>query len=207
MPAPRRRSRFQPRKRPRQGRSTATVEAIVEAAARILERSGPDALTTNAVAERAGVSVGSLYPYFPAKEAILADLIRRERAAFERRLADAIAAVAGRDLPEALIALIDVAVAQQLDNPRLARALDYLESTTPLEAAAADINQRIGGMVIGFLRTHAAAHACRDHAQAAADLIALAKGMIDAAGQAGETDARSLRARVRRAALGYLGAG
>lgn len=206
MPAPRRRSRFQPRKRPRQARSTATVEAIVEAAARILERAGPDALTTNAIAERAGVSVGSVYQYFPAKEAILSALICRERAAFERRLVDTVSASAGQRLADALAGLVDVAVAQQLDNPRLARALDYLESTTPLEAAATDINRRIGGIVTDFLRAHAGSHACRDHAQAAADLIALAKGMIDAAGQAGETDSRSLRARVQRAALGYLGA-
>lgn len=52
-----------PRKRPRQARSVATFEAILEAAARILE------INTNAVAELAGVSIGSLYQYFPSKDA------------------------------------------------------------------------------------------------------------------------------------------
>jgi len=51
-----------------------------EAAARILEAAGLAALNTNAVAEKAGVSVGSLYQYFPAKESLLVTLIRRNRA-------------------------------------------------------------------------------------------------------------------------------
>jgi AcrR family transcriptional regulator len=70
-PVPQRRS-------PRQSRSRATWEAIVEAAAQILERRGPGALNTNHIAERAGVSVGSVYQYFPDKHAILAAAARRE---------------------------------------------------------------------------------------------------------------------------------
>jgi AcrR family transcriptional regulator len=61
-----------PRKRPRQDRSRALVEAIVEAAAKVLAQQGRDAVTTNAIAIRAGVSIGSLYQYFPNVEAILA---------------------------------------------------------------------------------------------------------------------------------------
>jgi AcrR family transcriptional regulator len=66
------------RRSPRQARSRATWEAIVEAAAQILERQGPAALNTNAVAERADVSIGTLYQYFPDKHAILAAAARRE---------------------------------------------------------------------------------------------------------------------------------
>ena len=69
---------MKPRKSARQARSAATIEVIVEAAARILETAGPAGFTTNAVAERAGVSVGSLYQYFPNKDAITRALIRRE---------------------------------------------------------------------------------------------------------------------------------
>jgi AcrR family transcriptional regulator len=71
------------RRSPRQSRSRATWEAIVEAAAQILERRGPAALNTNAIAERAGVSVGSLYQYFPDKHAVLAAAARRELEALE----------------------------------------------------------------------------------------------------------------------------
>jgi AcrR family transcriptional regulator len=66
------------RRSPKQARSRATVEAILEAAAQILERRGADALTTNDVAERAGVSIGTLYQYFPDKAAILVAAARRE---------------------------------------------------------------------------------------------------------------------------------
>ncbi len=65
------------RKEPRQERARATVEAIVEAAARILDRQGWGRFTTNAVAEVAGVSIGSLYQYFPNKVALVETILRR----------------------------------------------------------------------------------------------------------------------------------
>ncbi len=76
-----------PRKRPRQARSFATFEAILEAAARILESLGFAGFNTNAVAELAGVSIGSLYQYFPSKEALIVELflIRRQRAELSDR--------------------------------------------------------------------------------------------------------------------------
>src|SRR5262249_27661006 len=60
-----------PRKKPRQARSTQLVDDILEAALRVLERDGARRFTTVRVAEEAGVSVGSLYQYFPNKEALL----------------------------------------------------------------------------------------------------------------------------------------
>lgn len=67
------------RKKPRQARAEATMEAIVEAAAQILERDGEEAATTARIAERAGVSIGTLYQYFADRDAVLAALIRRDR--------------------------------------------------------------------------------------------------------------------------------
>lgn len=64
-----------PRKRPRQARSKLLVDSLLEATARILRADGWDALTTNRVAREAGVSVGSLYQYFPNKEALVAGLL------------------------------------------------------------------------------------------------------------------------------------
>lgn len=60
------------KKLPKQARSKATVEAICEASARLMEQEGYAAVTTNRVAELAGVSVGSLYEYFPNKQSIVA---------------------------------------------------------------------------------------------------------------------------------------
>jgi AcrR family transcriptional regulator len=73
-------SEIDQRRTPRQARSRATFEAIVEAAAQILERRGADALTTNHVAERAGVSIGTLYQYFSDKRALLLAAARRDLA-------------------------------------------------------------------------------------------------------------------------------
>lgn len=65
------------RKSPKQSRSKATVEAILQATTRILLEGGTQLLTTNYVAERAGISIGSLYQYFPNKESLIAALIEQ----------------------------------------------------------------------------------------------------------------------------------
>ncbi|AUM11131.1 TetR/AcrR family transcriptional regulator [Ketobacter alkanivorans] len=64
------------RKIPRQARSKASVDAIIQACRRILVKRGYEALTTNEIARVAGVSVGSLYEYFPGKEAVVAAMVR-----------------------------------------------------------------------------------------------------------------------------------
>jgi AcrR family transcriptional regulator len=69
------------RKIPRQSRARDTVDVVLEAAAQLLEASGEAGFNTNAVAERAGVSIGALYRYFPDKQAILRALALREREA------------------------------------------------------------------------------------------------------------------------------
>jgi AcrR family transcriptional regulator len=66
-----------PRKRPVQERSRSTVDAVLEAAAQVLERDGYAATTTDDIALRAGVSIGTLYQYFPNKDAILLALAER----------------------------------------------------------------------------------------------------------------------------------
>lgn len=70
MPA-RRRAQISTRKQPQQARSTELVSAILEAAVRVLEKEGAQRFTTARVAEKAGVSVGSVYQYFPNKASIL----------------------------------------------------------------------------------------------------------------------------------------
>ena len=69
-----------PRKAPRQERSKQTVDAILEGCARLLREGDYGAVTTNHIAERAGVSIGSVYEFFPNKEAIVAALVERRLA-------------------------------------------------------------------------------------------------------------------------------
>ena len=89
------------RRTPRQTRAEETVAAIIEAAAQVLEATGLKAFTTNAVAERAGVSIGTLYQYFADKHAILAAAARRELGE------GASLAERQRALIEALIAMVE----------------------------------------------------------------------------------------------------
>ena len=67
-----------PRRSPRQARSLMKVELMLEAAMRLLDEGELESLTTNAVAARAGVSIGTLYQYFPDKHALLDALVQRE---------------------------------------------------------------------------------------------------------------------------------
>jgi AcrR family transcriptional regulator len=69
-------SRFA-RRKPTQVRSRQTVEALLGAVVRVLKREGPDAVTTNRIAEVAGISIGSVYQYFPDKRAIFVALHQR----------------------------------------------------------------------------------------------------------------------------------
>jgi len=81
-----------PRRQPRQARALATRAAIFEAAAQILEAEGEAGFNTNRVAERAGVSIGTLYQYFASKQAILAAMAREENARVRREIAQGIEA-------------------------------------------------------------------------------------------------------------------
>src|SRR5258705_11185680 len=78
------------RRKPHQTRAVDTVEAIFEATARILQSEGRAGLNTNRVAELAGVSIGTLYSYFPNKEAILLAMARRETEAVRASVAKAL---------------------------------------------------------------------------------------------------------------------
>ncbi|MEZ4442363.1 MAG: TetR/AcrR family transcriptional regulator [Polyangiaceae bacterium] len=119
------RSPLAPRKRPRQARARATVEAILEATARILVRRGWAGTTTNHVAECAGVSVGTLYEYFPSKEALVHALVTRHLDEAEARLSALASGLATE--PPSLEGLVRAIVATMLElheaAPRLHRVL------------------------------------------------------------------------------------
>jgi AcrR family transcriptional regulator len=108
-----------PRKKPKQERSKATVDAIVEATGQVFEERGFHKTTTVHVAERAGVSVGSLYQYFPDKRALIAGF-------FERRLEQDVSlmhAILARGAESSPAALIRVSAEEMVRVYREERAL------------------------------------------------------------------------------------
>lgn len=116
-----RKRRLSPRKKPRQERSRATVEALLEATAGILVRHGYAKLTTNRIAERAGVNIASLYQYFPRKEAIVAELRRRHGAETRATLRAVLAEHKAGELESTIRTLVSVGVAEHAHDPRLHR--------------------------------------------------------------------------------------
>jgi AcrR family transcriptional regulator len=85
------------RKIPSQERSRQTFALLVEAAAQVLESQGEEAVTTNAVAERAGYSIGTLYQYFPDQDAILVALAEREKSRILERMRSLMGKIDGGD--------------------------------------------------------------------------------------------------------------
>jgi len=192
-----------PRKSPTQARSVATVEAILQAAAHILETEGLSACSTNAVARKAGVSIGSLYQYFPSKDAISRALILEQTTALVEDAEKINLEQGGR---KALEDLIDVAIAHQLKRPALAKILDAEELRLPVAADLKRQSTRLRKTVHDILSQADMPEGASD-TEVMVDLMGIIKGMVDAAGARADTSAANLRKRVRRAVFGYLDAG
>ena len=188
----------QPRKQARQARARATQEAIVEAAARILEEDGLSALTTNRIAERAGVSIGSLYQYFPDKQSVIAHLLRRERAAL---LEEVTAVSLGRyDPVAALTALVDAALRHQFARPAMAIELERAERDLELDEEERMLAAGIETAIAGILRKLDP----QADAVTARDAVAICRAIVNSAALGCETDIGPIRERVLRAVVGYL---
>lgn len=118
-----RRPQTNPRKTASQERSRLTVDALVEATARVLIKDGYDRASTNRIATVAGVSIGSLYQYFPSKEALVAAVIERHTQAQSQLVQSAMRKVAGRPVAIAVRELIAVGIDGHRVDPKLHRVL------------------------------------------------------------------------------------
>ena len=114
--------RIQPRKQPRQVRAELTRQRILTAAAHVFAEHGYAAGTTNRIAERARISIGSLYQYFPNKDAILAALLVRHLDRGDWTEADEVDLAPG-SLPAAIRALVRDAIDNHRDDPALLRMM------------------------------------------------------------------------------------
>lgn len=118
------RTAVKPRKIPAQARSRATVDAIIQAATYILTKVGWEGLTTNAIAERAGVNIGSLYQFFPNKEAIIAELQRRHATDTRTDLLEVLRVLPDQpSLRDALSLIVEMLVAEHRIAPALHKAI------------------------------------------------------------------------------------
>jgi AcrR family transcriptional regulator len=117
-----------PRKTPSQARSAFTVEMIFDATIQVLLDVGIGRLTTTRVADRAGVSVGTLYQYFPNKDSLLAAVLQRHLSAVAASVDAAGAHAKGRSVSEIVNAIAGAFFTSKFASPETSRALYALAS-------------------------------------------------------------------------------
>lgn len=118
-------SALEPRKKPKQARSAHLVECVVEATARVLAAHGYAGTSTNLIAAEAGVSVGSLYQYFPNKEALIVAVHERHVEQIGQVMDAILGGCRTGALPDYIAAMVRAALAAHLVDPRLHRVLEY----------------------------------------------------------------------------------
>jgi AcrR family transcriptional regulator len=163
--------RTTPRKRPRQARSRATVDSVLEATARVLVKRGFDGLTTNLVAEAAGVSIGSLYQYFPNKSALVGALIEKHVDGMTSLALSELTRVAQLPMPEAIRSVIEVMIRAHAVSPELHRVLTEQVPRVGRMAKLREIEAITHRMVAGLLASRRAELAIEDPDMAAFVLV------------------------------------
>jgi AcrR family transcriptional regulator len=178
-PTTRRADALRPRKQPRQSRSRETVAAVLKAAAQVFTTRGYAATTTNHIAERAGVSIGSLYEYFPNKDALLVALMEQHIGEGESILARvALEAPAGPPHVREMVRRFVRAMVELHARDRVLHRVLFEEAPLPkrVRRQLADVETRITERVEAYLRAHPNVTK-RDPALAAAVLVQTIEGL------------------------------
>lgn len=143
----------EPRKLPIQARSTASVDAILKATVQVLLRVGKDRLTTTLVAARAGVSVGTLYQYFPNKRALLRTALKLHVEEILAGVEQVCLAQRGHPVEEMAEALAVAFLAVKMRDPKKSRALYAVSSDVEGSKVAAGAVARVNNAIVELLRS------------------------------------------------------
>jgi AcrR family transcriptional regulator len=183
------------------------VEAMIDAAARVLRRHGYARTTTNLVAEVAGVSVGSLYQYFPNKESLVAALHERHAHELIGVLDTALAGASGRSLDETVEALIRATMDAHLLDPELHRVLEGEVPELDRFDGVDELDAAIVAKVRALLTAHRARIAPTDLDLAAQVVVQIVHALVHVAVIDAPKPApgRAIQREIERAVLGYLG--
>lgn len=146
------------RKTPSQARSTVTIEALHIAAIQVLTHEGLARCTTTRIAERAGVSVGSLYQYYPNRDALLHAVLKRHLDGVGGAVEAACAAMHGRPAAEMAAALVGTFLAAKLRDPAESKALYAVSEARDGAALVAAGRARMVAAVSTMLATAPDAH-------------------------------------------------
>jgi AcrR family transcriptional regulator len=174
-------AQLSPRKAPRQSRSQATVTAILDATAHILIERGFAAASTNAVAERAGVSVGSLYQYFPNKDALVSALRARHGEQMMAVILRALTKAMDATLIDALTGLIEATVEAHRVDADLHRVLEQQLGDMEVDDHHDEYLGVMEDRIVALLARHRDEITAPDLKLAAFMLMHAAHGLIHAA--------------------------
>jgi AcrR family transcriptional regulator len=149
---------LKPRKSPVQDRSAATVEALHAAAIQVLIKEGLSRCTTTRIAGRAGVSIGSLYQYYPNRDALLAAVLKQHLDG----VADAVEGIcrqhAGAPVSRMAARLVSGFLAAKLSNPVESKALYAVAEARGGHVLAARMRERMVSAVAAMLESAPGAH-------------------------------------------------
>jgi AcrR family transcriptional regulator len=144
--------RTKPRKKPQQERSSAMVESILSAATRVFVKEGYARATTNRIASAAGVSVGSLYQYFPSKDAIAVELLRRYRESLVELVASGFSRIDATSFRKVVRELLGALLRAEGINPALHRVLIEQVARTSARREIIGFEERLEGLLAAALR-------------------------------------------------------
>lgn len=144
---------LEPRKSPVQARSTATVEAILKATIQVLLKIGKERLTTTRVAARAGVSVGTLYQYFPNKSALLRAALQRHMDEIGSALETVCREQTGSSLQEMATALVTAFLNAKMKDAKASVALYSVSSDVDGARISREMSQKANRAIVRMLAT------------------------------------------------------
>ena len=144
---------LKPRKSPVQARSSASVEAILDATLQVLLRVGKERLTTTRVAMRAGVSVGTLYQYFPNKSALLQAALRRHLEHTRDAVAEVVGSLKGAPVEEMMATVAGAFLAAKMREPKTGVALYAVSADVDGFSIARELSDELQTMVVALLKT------------------------------------------------------
>jgi AcrR family transcriptional regulator len=162
-------------RKPRQSRAKFTRESLIDAATQVLKDQGYDAFNTNRVAERAGVSIGSLYQYFPHKQALIEAIVVRHITLLASTIAAGLAQARSLPIGDAMDLLVQATIdvyASDLDLHRV------VHEQIPQQQAEAAVSGTLGQLIAWLtelLTAHRDEMRPMDHAMAANMVVHLIK--------------------------------
>jgi len=144
---------FEPRKLPLQARATVTVQAISEATIQVLLSLGADRLTTTRVAERAGVSVGTLYQYYPNKQSLLFAVFEDHLAKVSEVVEAACEEAHGKPMAEMIRCVVEAYVDAKMNRADISVALYKVAPDIGGQALVKQTGERLRKAIEMMLRT------------------------------------------------------